>query len=153
MYHDVVNRVPVAERMKPADDEEPKDRVLHTRIPESLEDAIKGHAKRLRIPVSNLVRNVLEQAFQLVEDVVEDGLEIADTARRGAERVREAANNRPGMEIYGWQDLILNRDERCRDCAIELDRGKQAFRGLSDRPDAKPTFLCAVCVAKLGESR
>src|SRR5436189_1518285 len=52
---------------EPPPEDEPKDKVLHTRIPESLEDAIKDKARRLRIPVSNLVRNVLEQAFQLVE--------------------------------------------------------------------------------------
>src|SRR5438128_8754460 len=123
---------------RPADppaDEEPKDRVLHTRIPESLEDAIKTKARRLRIPVSNLVRNVLEQAFELVEEVVDDGLEIANAARRGAERVREAATRARARDgIYGWQELILNRDERCRDCGAELDRGARACRGLSDDP-------------------
>ena len=78
--------------------DEPKARVLHTRIPESLEDAIKTKAQRLRIPVSNLVRNALEQTFQLVEDVVGDGLEIAQLAKRGAERVREAAV-RPSRDL------------------------------------------------------
>lgn len=134
-------------RQKP-DDDEPKARVLHTRIPESLEDAIKEKARRLRIPVSNLVRNVLEQTFQLVEDVVGDGLELAETARRGAERVRSAAT-RARAEIYGWQEIILNRDERCADCAIELDRGGEAFRGLSDRPNAQAVFLCRKCVEKV----
>jgi len=137
----------------PPEEDEPKDRVLHTRIPESLEDAIKTKARRLRIPVSNLVRNVLEQTFQLVEDVVGDGLEIASTARRGAERVREAATRVRGQEagIYGWHELILNRDERCRDCGEELDRGARAYRGLSDQPDAAPVFLCAGCVARIGK--
>ena len=130
--------------------EEPKARVLHTRIPESLEDAIKTKARRLRIPVSNLVRNALEQAFQLVENVVGDGLEIAEAARRGAERVREAAA-RPRAEIYGWQELIVNRDERCRDCGAELDRGEKAYRGLSDLPDAEPVFLCPRCLKKIGK--
>jgi hypothetical protein len=134
----------------PSEIDEPKDRVLHTRIPESLEDAIKVKARRLRIPVSNLVRNVLEQTFQLVEDVVGDGFELADTARRGAERLRDAAN-RPSGAIYGWQELILNRDERCRDCGAELDRGQKAYRGLSERTDVRPTFLCPACVAKLGQ--
>ena len=137
----------------PPDDDEPKDRVLHTRIPESLEDAIKSKARRLRIPVSNLVRNVLEQTFQLVEDVVGDGLEIASTARRGAARVRQAATG-AGSEtagIYGWQELILNRDERCAHCSVELDRGTPACRGLSDRPDARPVFLCLVCVGEIGK--
>ena len=136
----------------PAEDE-PKDRVLHTRIPESLEDAIKSKARRLRIPVSNLVRNVLEQTFQLVEDVVGDGLEIASTARRGAERVREAAARVRGQDagLYGWQELILNRDERCRDCGGELDRGTRGYRGLSDQPNAAPVFLCPGCVGQIGK--
>lgn len=131
-----------------ADADEPKARVLHTRIPESLEDAIKEKARHLRIPVSNLVRNVLEQTFQLVEDVVGDGLELAETARRGAERVRSAAT-RPRTEIYGWQEIILNRDERCAECATELDHGADAFRGLSDKPNALPTFLCPQCMEKV----
>jgi hypothetical protein len=140
----------VSKRPPPDDTDEPKDRVLHTRVPESLEDAIKVKARRLRIPVSNLVRNVLEQTFQLVEDVVGDGFEIADAARRGAERLREAAN-RPGDAIYGWQEVVLNRDERCRDCATELDRGQKVYRGLSERPDARPTFLCPACVGQIGK--
>src|SRR5438552_11920454 len=104
----------------PPEEDEPKDRVLHTRIPESLEDAIKTKARRLRIPVSNLMRNVLGQTFQLVEDVVGDGLEIASTARRGAERAREAVVRAGGQEggIYGWPELILNRAEPSPD-AVE----------------------------------
>src|SRR5438132_8360377 len=138
----------------PAEDE-PKDRVLHTRIPESLEDATRSKARRLRIPVSNLVRNVLEQTFQLVEDVVGDGLEIASTARRGAERVREAATRvrSPDAGIYGWQDMILNRDERCRDCGGGLDRGTRGYRGLSNQPNAAPAFLCPGCVRQIRQAR
>jgi hypothetical protein len=142
----------MARQQPPPTEEEPKDKVLHTRIPESLEDAIKTKARSLRIPVSNLVRNVLEQAFHIVEEVVDDGLEIANTARRGAERVREAALRTRGRdgEIYGWQELILNRDERCRECGTELDRGTRACRGLSERPGAPAVFLCLLCVTKLG---
>ncbi len=141
----------MAKRKAAPETEEPKAKVLHTRIPESLEDAIKDRARRMRIPVSNLVRNVLEQTFQLVEDVVDDSLQIANAARRGAERVREAAvgARRPDTDIYGWQELVLNRDERCRDCWTELDRGGKAYRGLSERPGTEPVFLCAACVAKI----
>ena len=122
--------------------DEPKDRVLHTRIPESLEDAIKDKAQRLRIPVSNLVRNVLEQTFQLVEDVVDDSLEIAQAARRGVERVRDATSRGRGddRDVYGWQELVLNR-------------GGKAHRGLSDRPNTLPVFLCSACLSKIGDGR
>jgi hypothetical protein len=147
MYHDVVNRDLAMARTKPMEDaEEPKDKVLHTRIPESLEDAIKDKARSLRIPVSNLVRNVLEQAFDLVENVVDDSRQIADAARRGAERVREAVNRPPKSSIYGWQPLVLNRDERCHECGVELDRGADAYRGLTDDPAARPLFLCVPCL-------
>ncbi len=147
MYHNVVKRVLVTNnRRSAAEPDEPKARVLHTRIPESLEDAIKDKARHLRIPVSNLVRNVLEQAFQLVEDVVGDSRELADTARRGAERVREAVSRPPQGAVYGWQELILNRDERCHDCGVELDRGQTGYRGLSDEPGTLPVFLCPACV-------
>jgi hypothetical protein len=139
----------MATKNRTATEEELKGRVLHTRIPESLEDAIKERAKRMRIPVSNLVRNVLEQTFQLVEDVVGDGLEIADVARRGAERLRDVASRPPRAAIYGWQELLLNRDERCNECGTELDRGGKAWRGLSESPMAKPVFLCAGCVEKI----
>jgi hypothetical protein len=136
-----------------AEEDEPKAKVLHTRIPESLEDAIKTKARHLRIPVSNLVRNVLEQTFRLVENVLDDGLEIASTARRGAERVREAALRPRGEDagIYGWQELILNRDERCRDCGAELDRGIKSYRGLSEQPSARPVFLCSGCIGRVGK--
>jgi hypothetical protein len=141
-----------SQRRTTLEEDEPKARVLHTRIPESLEDAIKSKARRLRIPVSNLVRNVLEQTFRLVENVVDDGLEIANTARRGAERVRDATLRARGQDaaIYGWQELIVNRDERCRECGAELDRGTRAYRGLSDRANAHPVFLCSGCIEKIG---
>ena len=152
MYHNVVTRITMSRRPDPPPDDELKPRVLHTRIPESLEDAIKTQARRLRIPVSNLVRNVLEQAFQLVEEVVDDSMEIAKTARRGAERVRDAAlRARRPDGIYGWQELILNRDERCGGCATEVDRGMRAYRGLSEEPAASPTFLCPECVMKIAK--
>lgn len=36
---------------------------LHTRVPQELETRVKAEAARLRIPVSNLIRNTLEDAF------------------------------------------------------------------------------------------
>ena len=68
MYH-VVTR-----KREPPDDEddgpEKKERVIHTRVPESLEAELRERAKDLGISVSNLVRNVLGHAFGLVGDVV-----------------------------------------------------------------------------------
>jgi hypothetical protein len=72
-----------------------KERVLHTRISEQLSEDIRSAAEDLRVPVSNLVRNVLEEAFGAVERVsdevgefLEDVLGDAEGARRDIRRLR-----------------------------------------------------------------
>jgi hypothetical protein len=63
---------------------ERKEKVLHTRISESLDEELRGQASRLGVSVSNLVRNVLQNTFGLVEDIVTDSSNIASAARRSA---------------------------------------------------------------------
>jgi hypothetical protein len=121
-----------------------QERWLHTRISEGLEDALKREAKRRRLPVSLLVRNVLEGAFDLVEDLVEEGLHVA---RRSQELVRNVSRS-AADEIYGWQELVLNRTGQCVRCEAPLGAGDRAFRGLRDAPGA-PVFLCPTCVRRL----
>lgn len=48
-----------------------KERVLHTRVPAVLEDELKRLATNLRMPVSNVVRAILEDAIEAVELVGE----------------------------------------------------------------------------------
>lgn len=119
----------------------PKERWLHTRISETLEGALKREARRRRQPVSLLVRNVLEGALDLVEDIVE-------TSLGGGGRSRARRRGGALDEVYGWQELILNRDAACAGCATALAAGVQAWRGLSDRP-GPPAFLCHTCVGQL----
>jgi len=126
------------------------ERWLHTRISEDLEDALKREARRQRSPVSLVVRNVLESALDMVEDIVEDSLHIARRSRRFARHVERAASGRPETldDIYGWQELILNRAASCAKCATALAGGARAYRGLRDEP-GPPVFLCAGCVRRL----
>jgi hypothetical protein len=77
-----------------------KERVLHTRVSEELDEALQDAARRLRVPVSNLVRNVLEDVFDAVEavtenvgDLVEGVVEEAhDFGRRFERRWRQRAD-------------------------------------------------------------
>jgi predicted DNA-binding protein len=46
-----------------------KERVLHTRVPAVLEDELKRLATNLKMPVSNVVRAILEDAIEAVEVV------------------------------------------------------------------------------------
>jgi hypothetical protein len=84
---------------------ERKERVLHTRISEQLAEDIRAIADDLRVPVSNLVRNVLEEAFDAVErvtgdvsslmdDVIEEAELASQRYRRYRDRVRERARAR-----------------------------------------------------------
>jgi predicted DNA binding CopG/RHH family protein len=51
-------------RKKGRINKERKDKFLHTRVPEDLEREIKERAEQMRIPVSVLIRNILEDAFK-----------------------------------------------------------------------------------------
>jgi hypothetical protein len=78
-----------------------KDRLIQTRVPQGLESTLKEEAEKRRLSVSHLIRNVLEDAFHLVGDVVssagriaEDSVElagqVAEEAGRIAKTVRDA---------------------------------------------------------------
>jgi hypothetical protein len=126
---------------------EPKERWLHTRISEGLEDALKREAQRRRQPVSLFVRNVLEGALDLVEDIVETSI----AASRGH---RRSTSNGPASDlddVYGWQELVLNRSAACARCEARLAAGEGAWRGLRER-QAQLVFLCAACVGRLRHS-
>ena len=64
-----------------------KERVVHTRISDELHDVIQRVAEELRVPVSNLVRNSLEDAFRVgaaVGDLFDDLVERARAQTEGA---------------------------------------------------------------------
>lgn len=130
-----------------------QERWLHTRISEDLEEALKSEARRRRTPVSLLVRNVLEGALNLVEDIVEDSLHIARESRRFAAKSSRTARHAtaPLQDVYGWQELILNLPAACTQCDSALAAGVKAYRGL--RETSGPTvFLCSDCLRQLRQS-
>lgn len=82
-----------------------KERILHTRISDELAEDIRSLAEDLRVPVSNLVRNVLEEAFSAVErvgsdvgELLEDVLDEAERAAGSLQRFRERRRDRWEMD-------------------------------------------------------
>src|SRR5262249_3931064 len=126
---------------------EPKERWLHTRISEALENALKREAQRRRQPVSLLVRNVLEGALDLVEDIVETSLAASRVGRR--RRPNGRASNLD--DVYGWTELVRTRGAGRVPCSVDLAAGDGAWRGLRERP-APPVFLCRACIGRLRRS-
>jgi hypothetical protein len=152
-----------------------KEKVLHTRISEDLAEDIRRMADDLRVPVSNIVRNVLEDAFSVVEvvtdnvgELIEDVLGEADAARdrlrtrhqrrartsprraqpaEDAQDVEEPAEPIGGdfSDVIGWQALRLNGAQRCGRCDSPLERGQDAFAGVTAR-GVGGVFLCPTCM-------
>jgi hypothetical protein len=78
-----------------------KERVLHTRVSDTLAEDIRRIADDLRVPASNLVRNVLEEVFDVVESVSDDVTDLfgdvlqeADAARERLVRSRDRRGSR-----------------------------------------------------------
>jgi hypothetical protein len=146
-------------------------------------------AEDLRVPVSNIVRNVLEEAFSVVETVSENvgdliG-EVVDEAEAAAERIRRrkratrgdrgdrdedwewaeaevedyerrsgsagpaadaVPRAEPDEEVLGWQPMILAREQRCGSCGERLERGANAYAGVTAR-GIGARYLCESCLA------
>lgn len=68
-----------------------KDRLIQTRVPRDLEQALKRQAEQRRLSVSHLIRNVLEDAFDLVDGVIEHvDVLVADSQDLGRQVRRDA---------------------------------------------------------------
>jgi hypothetical protein len=133
-----------------------KERVLHTRVPDSLDRHIKRRARSLGMSASTVVRNVLLTTFGLVEDIVNDSADIAlavtgkhpdPTRLRARSRGGDASDGGPSP-VLAWQDAVLNRNAVCDDCNAILHKGQRAAIGI--REDAGPrAIICPACLAKL----
>jgi len=126
-----------------AEHDERKERVIHTRVPESLDDEIKAKARRLGVSVSNLVRNVLEHTVELVEDIVTDGAEIARSAGGRAGR-RGGPAESPAPVVLGWQRALLELNAVCDRCNAILPRGTDA--AIAVTTDGAARFRCIACL-------
>src|SRR5688572_23181356 len=119
--------------------DERKERVLHARIPAALEEQIKRLAEGLRVPVSNLVRNMLEDAISMTRRMRD---QLPGVMGVPAEPLP------PDLSvIYGWQDLTLNVASPCARCGQGLVPGDQAYLGLSDTREPR-VFICPACLPR-----
>ena len=127
-----------------SEENEKKKRVIHTRVPEYLERELKEQAAGLGVSVSNLVRNLLLNAFGLVEDIVQDSAKVAGSARRVGDEEPLGA----GAPVIGWQELTLNLNSICEACNSILSKGTQAAIAVTDLPGKRPV-LCLDCLEEL----
>lgn len=130
-----------------------KEKVLHTRIPDNLDRQIKKRAQNLGLSVSTVVRNVLLHTFDLVENIVTDGTNLA-LSIAGNEPDRSARTGRtsrpadPTTEVLAWQEAVLNLNAVCDRCNAILQKGATAAVGLRDTPGPR-AIICISCLASL----
>jgi hypothetical protein len=131
---------------------ERKERVLHTRVPDSLDRHIKRRARSLGMSASTVVRNVLLTTFGLVEDIVNDSTDIALAATGLATSPRRdrsrAAAGTPAGEVVAWQDAVLNLNAVCDQCNAILQKGSRAGIGVREQPGPR-AIICPQCLAAL----
>jgi hypothetical protein len=132
--------------------EEKKERVLHTRVPESLDEEIREHAANLGLSVSNLVRNVLQNALGLVGDIVADTADVARTTSGEKSAAPEGGFRHPGRgrsgRVLGWQEAILNVNAVCESCNAILAKGTRAAIGVVEGASARP-IRCLGCIEEV----
>jgi len=132
---------------------EKKERVLHTRVSPSLDEELRERANKLGVSVSNLVRNVLLNAFEMVEDIVSDTGRVAKAAKGDRVSVADVVADAGSIaRPIGWRELVLNVNAICESCNSILARGTTAAMAIF-RKDGPDTFLCPSCLAALSEAK
>jgi hypothetical protein len=135
------------------DRDEKKERVLHTRVPAVLEQELKRFADNLRIPVSNLVRTILEDALE-VADAASENVEgrlksAAKQLEKERERIKSKVKIDPLRDVFAFQEITLAQPGQCAKCRENLNAGQRAHMGLTDTPPGKgrpKIFVCDDCL-------
>jgi hypothetical protein len=117
-----------------------KERVLHTRISEQLSEDIRRFAEDLRVPASNLVRNVLEEVFTVVDGVSDDVSDLFDDLLEEAEGVRERVRrqSRPRSRSRSGSRRRSSTVDRDRDVDVADDADVEAELRQDEATEASP---------------
>ncbi|MDB4971296.1 MAG: hypothetical protein JWN44_6985 [Myxococcales bacterium] len=151
-----MTKKPVRRGRKPIPEKERKDALVQTRVPDELSQTLRDAAKKNRVTVSQLIRNVLEDTFDLVDNVVSEAVSLGQTAKRDALKIAESAKGRgkpsamtvAALEnVDAWQGVKLNRDAQCARCGRLMTRGESALFGIGD--DAHKVWLCLSCGSQI----
>jgi hypothetical protein len=123
-----------------------KEEYLGARVPKELKQKVIARASELRIPVSILIRNVLEEAFG------GKGLEKEiNSSRVGAYIKKDSSGTASANKfpmVLGWEDIRLNRSTVCTGCGKSLEPGSYVTLGIA-APGEERILLCDICKESL----
>ncbi len=109
-----------------------KEEYLGARVPRELKQRVIERANELNIPVSLLIRRVLEEKFS-----------VSETPAQAQTSVEDFDGGVAG-EILAWKRIELNRDHACDRCGVACKAGEQAVLGMSGVDD-KVVIVCDSC--------
>jgi hypothetical protein len=127
---------------------ERKDRLIQTRVDGDLEETLREAARQQRMTVSQLIRNLLEDTYTVVDGVVADAKHLAKVVSSDARAIALAARGRRDQvaAVEAWQEVVLGKLQTCARCGTTLTRGDKGLMGVtSDRPGAPRLWLCTDC--------
>ena len=116
-----------------------KEEFLGVRVPKDLRDKVTDRANDLGIPVSILIRNILEEAFKGREPVAYSSPNNEPQAVRPTEHF---------PSVLGWEILRLNKQVDCSSCGKQLLPGESVMLGLASglvQPETTHIILCNQC--------
>ena len=117
-----------------------KEEFLGARVPKALRDKVMHEAEEQGIPVSILIRKILENAFR--DEVTINSIHSS----------AEFKNTPPAKstfdQVLAWEKLQLNKQIECTGCGEFLDAGTQVIVGLLVT-GGTPVVLCKKCKASI----
>jgi hypothetical protein len=136
---------------------DPKEKVLHTRVPEALEAEIKALAEALRVPVSGLVRNILEDSVRAIHETATGLDDTLKTVRKNVEAFQKNRfHDKEGLR-RGWAEFqsILQDALRPSESHSSAPKKRSRDSAFAEVFGWQPITLnvdasCAGCGAQLG---
>ena len=119
-----------------------KQEFIGARVPKALKSQIIKCAEELDIPVSLLLRRVLEEVF--LDGEARRQPELLNSLRREAENPSNKQLDQRFEQVLGWNRLELNRTVICDSCGQEMAVGQLAYAGVGSQLQS-PLMICAVC--------
>ena len=129
-----------------------KEEYLGARVPKALKDRVIKKAEDMNIPVSLLMRRLLEQSFP------ENGSDSLNSELDSFKEIIPSHSDKSVSQttdkyagIIGWKQIEVNQDRSCERCKEPLPRGLEASLGFTSS-DAGYVIVCQQCKTQLIQS-
>ena len=110
------------------------DKVVNTRISQKLYEKIASKAKKNRITVSNLIRNLVEDTLEIHEDF-HDAVD---------KKIRKYLVGVKNKNVLGYQEVVLAKNTTCENCEKPLKSSEKAYFAFLEDSNEK-IVLCSTC--------